>query len=304
MSEGDKIGLGGAIAESSDNKTYTDNIKKLLALFDLVDGFIENLTSDKDGVISYLENLHLLKGRGFKVENAIARLEYQLQQTKVSITSFTEQKGSRLKLLAIDIIDIAENVLARRLIIDDKQQALIDEMRNNLKAFRDKVNYNNSEISKLVTLSLSHMSDLNSDIGKFDAQIAEAKIFSSRNYDIGDLIGDLINQKNTLKASYDQFLINFANLSLKHHLRSERFIDELKEASKRIKDAPKADEDAPKITTVEEAQSNKPKKNTNESQSNEPQSNESQSNESQSNESQSNESQSNEPQSNEPESNE
>ena len=129
-------------------------------------------------------------------------------------------------------------------------------MHNNLKAFRDKVDYNNSEISKLVTLSLSHMSDLNSDIGKFDAQIAEAKTFSDRNYDIGDLIGDLLNQKNTLKASYDQFLINFANLSLKHHLRSEKFIDELKDASKRIKDAPKADEDAPKITSVEEAQLN------------------------------------------------
>ena len=256
MSEQDKLGLGGAIVESSDNKTYTDNVKKILSLFDLVDGFIENLIADKDGVNSYLDNLRLLKGRGFKVENAIARLEYQLQQTNVSINAFTKQKGSRLKLLAIDIIDIAENVLARRLIIDDKQKALIDEMHNNLKAFRDKVDYNNSEISKLVTLSLSHMSDLNSDIGKFDAQIAEAKIFSDRNYDIGDLIGDLLNQKNTLKASYDQFLINFANLSLKHHLRSERFIDELKEASKRIKDAPKADEDAPKITTVEEAQSN------------------------------------------------
>lgn len=259
MSQQDKAGLGGAIVESSDNKTYTDNIKKILSLFDLVDGFIENLIADKDGVNSYLDNLRLLKGRGFKVENAIARLEYQLQQTNVSIDAFSKQKGSRLKLLAIDIIDIAENVLRRRLIIDDKQQALIDEMQNNLDTFREKTDYNNSEISKLVTLSLAHMSDLNSDIGKFDAQISEAKIFSDRNYDIGDLIGDLLNQKNTLKASYDQYLINFANLSLKHHLRTERFIDELKEASKRIKDAPKADDDAPKISTVEEAQSSQEK---------------------------------------------
>ena len=67
--------------------------------------------------------------------------------------------------------------MRRRLIIDDKQQALIDEMQNNLDTFREKTDYNNSEISKLVTLSLAHMSDLNSDIGKFDAQISEAKIF-------------------------------------------------------------------------------------------------------------------------------
>ena len=66
MSQQDKAGLGGAIVESSDNKTYTDNIKKILSLFDLVDGFIENLIADKDGVNSYLDNLRLLKGRGLK----------------------------------------------------------------------------------------------------------------------------------------------------------------------------------------------------------------------------------------------
>ena len=99
--------LKGAIAESSDNKTYTDNIKKTLQQFDLVDGFLSNLITDKDGVQNYLDSLRLLKGRGFKVDNAMARLEYQLEQTQVSIESFTKQKVGRLKLLAMDIIDVS-----------------------------------------------------------------------------------------------------------------------------------------------------------------------------------------------------
>ena len=122
--------LKGAIAESSDNKTYTDNIKKTLQQFDLVDGFLSNLITDKDGVQNYLDSLRLLKGRGFKVDNAMARLEYQLEQTQVSIESFTKQNVGRLRLLAMDIIDVSENVLKRRLIIDDRQRYLLTNIKH------------------------------------------------------------------------------------------------------------------------------------------------------------------------------
>ena len=187
--------LKGAIAESSDNKTYTDNIKKTLQQFDLVDGFLSNLITDKDGVQNYLDSLRLLKGRGFKVDNAMARLEYQLEQTQVSIESFTKQKVGRLRLLAMDIIDVSENVLKRRLIIDDRQRLLVEETHKALDGYRNLELYDDSSINKLVSLSLSHMSDLSGDVGKFDAQIEEAKSFAARNFDIGDLVGDLRNQK-------------------------------------------------------------------------------------------------------------
>ena len=41
------------------------------------------------------------------------------------------------------------------------------------------------------------------------------------------------------------YLVNFANLSVRHKARTDKFIVELQEASKRIKDAPKEDETKP-----------------------------------------------------------
>merc|ERR1712046_123653 len=147
--------ITGAIIESSENITYTENIKKSCALFDSVEGFIENLQKDYNGVNVYLQ---VLKKRGFKVDNSIARLEFQLEQTAVSIEALGKQKVNRLQLLKIDIIELSEMVLRDRLIIDDKEQERINAFHRELEEYKLKTGVITIlDIDKLVTISLNHM---------------------------------------------------------------------------------------------------------------------------------------------------
>lgn len=233
----------GAIVESSDNVTYTDNVKKTLTKFDEVEGFITNLQTDYDGIQTYLTKLLDLKSRGFKVHNSIARLQFQLEQTQVSITSLGTQKKNRLNLLKIDILELAENVLDKRLIIDDKERVRVEEFRQTLEEFRSKDTVSFDDVSKLVTISLEHMRDLHADINKFDAQIQEAQIFADRNYDIGDLMGDLELQKSNLQEHYKLHLDLFAKLSIKHLLRTTKYIEQLQMEADKIRNATKEDAD-------------------------------------------------------------
>ena len=224
----------GAIVESSDNVVYTDNVKKSLSLFQQVDGFVTNLETDYDGVQTYLERLQVMKQRGFKCDNSITRLEFQLQQTKVSIDSLSLQKRNRLRLLATDIIELSAGVLNKRLVIDDKEQVRIDEFHSELSEFKAKVDICAEDINRIISISLNHMRDLFADIGKFDAQIEEAKVYATRNYDIGDLVGDLEMQKHGLKQGYESYISKFAQLSVRHHSRTEKYIEDIKKEAEKM----------------------------------------------------------------------
>ena len=145
-------------------------------------------------------------------------------------------------------------VLRDRLIIDDKEQERINAFHRELEEYKLKTGIITIlDIDKLVTVSLNHMRDLLSDVGKFDPQIEEAKKYKERNYDIGDLINDLLSQKENLKKSYDMFITRFAQLSVKHLLRTENYIEDIKNEAQKIKDAPKEDEK--KTKSVEDSES-------------------------------------------------
>lgn len=80
----------------------------------------------------------------------------------------------------------------------------------------------------LVCVLAIHTLDLSADVGKFDAQMEEAKMYFDRNYDIGDLVGDLMSQKSSLQQAYDKFVTKFAQIAVRHLARTEKYIDDLK----------------------------------------------------------------------------
>ena len=246
----------GSIAESSDNKTYTDNIKETLGLFENVETLISNLKKDSNSVLSYLDKLKTLKTRGFKVDNSIARLQFQYEQTIVVIDNLHKQRSNRYNLIKQDILELAERVLNDRLIIDDKEKERVQKFRQEIDEYRDIKETDKGVIDKLVTMSLNHMKDLHSDVKKFDVQIEEAMVYASSNYDIGDLSGDLLAQKDSLKKSYDIYNGSFVLVSTRHLARTKKYIEELKEEAKKIKDIPKEDlEKTPLTPSTESDQS-------------------------------------------------
>lgn len=202
----------------------------------LVEGYIDNLINDKTSLKSYYDKLLLLKKRGFKVANAIARLKYQIEITETSINNLGSQKKSRLVLLKNDILELTKTVLDYRIVIDDKEDGSVKQMREDLTKYDDiDDKICNSDIMQLAIISLSHMSDLQEDVYKFTPQIDEAKQYKDRNFDVGDLVETLELQKKTTQEKHDMYSGFFVNISQKHLERTRKYIKELADTAERVK---------------------------------------------------------------------
>jgi len=228
--------LSGVVIENLQNKTFTDTIKNIDSLMSLVEGYIDNLINDKTSLKSYYDKLLLLKKRGFKVANAIARLKYQIEITETSINNLGSQKKSRLVLLKNDILELTKTVLDYRIVIDDKEDGSVKQMREDLTKYDDiDDKICNSDIMQLAIISLSHMSDLQEDVYKFTPQIDEAKQYKDRNFDVGDLVETLELQKKTTQEKHDMYSVFFVNISQKHLERTKKYIKELADTAERVK---------------------------------------------------------------------
>ena len=228
--------LSGVVIENLQNKTFTDTIKNIDSLMSLVEGYIDNLINDKTSLKSYYDKLLLLKKRGFKVANAIARLKYQIEITETSINNLGSQKKSRLVLLKNDILELTKTVLDYRIVIDDKEDGSVKQMREDLIKYDDiDDKICNSDIMQLAIISLSHMSDLQEDVYKFTPQIDEAKQYKERNFDVGDLVETLELQKKTTQEKHDMYSGFFVNISQKHLERTKKYIKELADTAERVK---------------------------------------------------------------------
>ncbi len=228
--------LSGVVIENLQNKTFTDTIKNIDSLMTLVEGYIDNLINDTTSLKSYYEKLLLLKKRGFKVANAVARLKYQIEITETSINNLGSQKKSRLVLLKNDILELTKTVLDYRIVIDDKEDGAVKQMREHLNKYDDiDDKICNSDIMQLAIISLSHMSDLQEDVYKFTPQIDEAKQYKERNFDVGDLVETLELQKITTQDKHDMYSNFFINIGQKHLERTKKYIKELADTAERVK---------------------------------------------------------------------
>ena len=244
--------LSGIVLENEQNKQFTDNIKSIESLMGLVNGYVDNLINDKNSLEAYYAKLQLLKKRGFKVANAIARLKYQIEITQTSIDNLSSQKKNRLILLKNDILELTKTVLDYRIVIDDKEDGVVKQLREDLSVY-DHVDERISvaDIMKLTITSLSHMTDLQEDIYKFDPQIQEAKQYRERNFDLGDLVETLELQKQTTIEKHSMYSGFYVSVSAKHYDRTVKYINQLAIEADRVKneaETTKATEDHTSVT--------------------------------------------------------
>lgn len=228
--------LSGVVLDNEQNKQFTDHLKNIESLMGLVDGYIDNLINDKSSLEAYYAKLLVMKKRGFKVANAIARLKYQMEITQTSINNLSSQKESRMILLKNDILELTKTVLDYRIVIDDKEDGVVKSLRDAL------IEYDNidehikmSDIMKLAITSLAHMSDLQEDVYKFEPQIQEAIQYRERNFDLGDLVETLQLQQQTTQEKHTMYSGFYVNVSAKHYERTVKYINELAEEASRVK---------------------------------------------------------------------
>lgn len=228
--------FSGSIVESVQNAVFSKNIKNISGIYNEIDGYIQNLMNDCYSLEQYLDKLKLLKKRGFKVSNAVAKLEYQLKYTKNRTEHLKNQKDNQLLLLCNDLYELTKQVLDYRVMIDDKQDGAIDGYHKEIEKYNHPVEITFDMIQKLAVMSMSHIQDLQDDIYKFDPQIAEAQNYKSRNFDVGDLVETLIQQKKHTQEKYDVYSVFYSETSEKHWKRSQEYLVELKEEAAKVKE--------------------------------------------------------------------
>lgn len=229
--------LKGTLVESIENEIFSQNLKRMGAMFNQVDGYISNLESDAFAVEQYKTKLYGLRKRGFKCQNAISKLEYQHKELVQKIENLKAQKINKLVLLNNDLFELTKQVLEYRLVIDDKETNDIQKYRDELNVFENVSETTFDEVNKLAIAATSHCRDLRDDVFKFEPQINEAIGYRDRNFDIGDLVETLELQMQTTKEKYDMYSKHYTIISNKHALRVQGYLNDLIEESKKLTDA-------------------------------------------------------------------
>ena len=234
-----KDALSGVVTDNEENKQFSDNIKAIIDLYALVDGYMANLRGDNSSLRTYYEKLQVLKRRGFKVANAIARLKYQIESTEISIQNLDSQRVSSVALLKNDLLELTRTVLQYRIVIDDKEDGALGQFMASLEMFDSETRVTTEDVLQLVHIALSHLHDLQDDVYKFDPQIAEATQMKARNFDVGDLVETLELQRRTTQEKHVLYSNFFVDTSAKHLERVQNYIKELADKAQRIKEAAK-----------------------------------------------------------------
>lgn len=229
--------LKGTIVESVQNKEFSENVQRIGAVYSEIDAYIKNLENDAYSIEQYRDKLLVLKKRGFKVTNAIAKLDYQCKTLRQKIENLNAQKVNNLVLFNNDLYELTRQVLEYRLVIDDKDDGVVQKYKDGLKEFHDVTSTHFDAVNRLAISSMNHMQDLKDDVYKFDPQIQEAIGYKERNFDVGDLVETLELQKQTTREKYDTYSGFYSSISRKHMLRTEEYMQDLIAESKKVQEA-------------------------------------------------------------------
>ena len=230
-----KASLEGIVTQNQQNREFSSAVTQITEWFTLVDGYVANLEQDAFSLNTYHQKLAVLKKRGFKVANALARLKYQVDSTEAAISNVKNQKSNRISLLKNDIVELSRHVLDYRIKIDDKEDGVVQKFRSDIDAM-DAEESTLELISRLSTLTLTHMSDLQDDVQKFDPQIQEAQTYTERNFDVGDLVETLKAQRDETQQMHTTYSDLLVRTARKHHERTRIYLEETASTANRVKE--------------------------------------------------------------------
>jgi len=195
--------------------TYRSIVNKISEKYNVMDGFINNLTSDINEIGNLVEQLVRDTTQGYDTGTSSDTLNFQKDTLTLDRDFFTKQKDTYLKKIYKDLYKYTSEIITRCVEIENNpantaKEVIIKTKFAGSRVYKEEDDENDqaytmSDVFSLLSVTERNLYELASDISTFKDRIANAETKEQRGFAIGNLILNLKEQESRLTFSFKSY---------------------------------------------------------------------------------------------------
>ena len=218
---------------------YRTIVNQISEKYSVMDGFINNLTSDINEISNVVNQLNRDK-RGYDIGTSLDTLGFQKDTMTLDKNFFEKQKDTYLKKIYKDLYKYTEGIIDKCIEIENNPMDLPDE---DVKAnkFSGARPYDEDEsVTDVMSdvfalLSVTERNLLNfSDIATFSERISAAENNEKRGFSVGNLILNLKEQQSSLTFAFKSYCTRLEQFLKENYKFSTRCVKRIEMISSEI----------------------------------------------------------------------
>ncbi len=235
---------------------YRTIVNQISEKYSVMDGFINNLTSDINEISNVVNQLNRDKKRGYDIGTSLDTLGFQKDTMTLDKNFFEKQKDTYLKKIYKDLYKYTEGIIDKCIEIENNPMDLSDEdiKTNKFSGARpydedESVTYVMSDVFALLSVTERNLFELSSDIATFSERISAAENNEKRGFSVGNLILNLKEQQSSLTFAFKSYCARLEQFLKENYKFSTRCVKRIEMISSEIvtdEELKKLEEDAAK----------------------------------------------------------
>ena len=235
---------------------YRTIVNQISEKYSVMDGFINNLTSDINEISNVVNQLNRDRKRGYDIGTSLDTLGFQKDTMTLDKNFFEKQKDTYLKKIYKDLYKYTEGIIDKCIEIENNPMDLSDEeiKTNKFSGARpydedESVTYVMSDVFALLSVTERNLFELSSDIATFSERISAAENNEKRGFSVGNLILNLKEQQSSLTFAFKSYCARLEQFLKENYKFSTRCVKRIEMISSEIvtdEELKKLEEDAAK----------------------------------------------------------
>lgn len=235
---------------------YRTIVNQISEKYSVMDGFINNLTSDINEISNVVNQLNRDRNRGYDIGTSLDTLGFQKDTMTLDKNFFEKQKDTYLKKIYKDLYKYTEGIIDKCIEIENNPMDLSDEdiKTNKFSGARpydedESVTYVMSDVFALLSVTERNLFELSSDIATFSERISAAENNEKRGFSVGNLILNLKEQQSSLTFAFKSYCARLEQFLKENYKFSTRCVKRIEMISSEIvtdEELKKLEEDAAK----------------------------------------------------------
>ena len=197
--------------------TYRSIVNKISEKYNVMDGFINNLTSDINEIANLVDQLARDTQQGYNTGTSADTLNFQKDTLSLDRDFFSKQKNTYLKKIYKDLYKYTSEIIARCVEIENNpantpKEDLVKSKFAGSRQYteeddenEDGIPFTMSDVFSLLSVTERNLYELASDIATFQDRIANAESKEKRGFAIGNLVLNLKEQQSRLVFSFKSY---------------------------------------------------------------------------------------------------
>jgi len=245
---------------------YRSIVNQISEKYNVMDGFINNLTSDINEIGNVVEQLKRDTDRGYDIGTSLDTLGFQQDTLTLDKDFFVSQKNTYLKKIYKDLYKYTNGIIDKCIEIENNPNGLSkEEIKNGKfsgsKKYSDDENelYVMSDVFSLLSVTERNLYELASDIATFKNRITDAENNEKRGFSVGNLILNLKEQQSSLTFSFKSYTVRLEQFLKENYKFSTKCVKRIEMISGEIiseEELKKLEDEAAAKAEAEQQQNN------------------------------------------------